>query len=1768
VFGTDPDNSTGVTPLIKTLLGLQAPGRGTGTPTYYFRTQFNLTPDPNQTLIMVTNVFNDGMVVYLNGQEVYRYNMPAGPITFGTLANTAVENILPRNTPAGSPFWVTNLPSSLLLKGRNYLAVEVHQAATNSSDVLFGMSADATFPPWEKLAITSQPQSVTVSEMAPAALSVGVSGWPVVCQWIRQEAGSAMALAGATSPTLSFPHATGGVDEGAYFAVVSNIFGMLTSQVAILTVLFDASPPRLWAATRSPDLAHVSVVFSETLDTATATEITNYTIAEASSGSLVAIYEAALMNGTNVLLTADPLAAGTAYILTVNNVRDASTHANPIAPKSQVGIDGGPMPQPVIPINAVWTYDDTGADFGTAWRERDFDDSAWRRGAAVLFNDDWSNSPLPLPFPANTGLAVTNSSGAQIVTHYFRHRFNFQADPDGAALTLRHIVDDGAVFYLNGQEVYRVGLSAGPVTSATPASRVVSDGAYEGPLLIPVTNLLFGENVLAVETHQWPGLLDVSFGAELAGPLGPVASQAPVITTQPRDRAAPEWQPVSFTAAVSTPALLQWFKNGAPIPFANHATLFIPSVSGADNGAQFTLFASNAFGTATSDPATLAVIPDTTRPVLLSAMLASNGAPYFIATFSKPLDPATATNVVNYAITNATGPGLSVISAALAGESSVVLTVAEPLPGTLTLLANGLKDRAFAGNELTPNTRATVGISNATILALDAKTMWQYNQQNVDLGTAWREPSYDDSALGWETGAGLFDGKNGGPRAVLAGETVRTQLPVDGVNDIPTFYFRTHFFVSLLGPGATMTLRQYVDDGVAYHLNGQFLYSLGVNLPTSFGFEGATRTLGDAALETASLSLTNCVHGTNLLAAEVHQVSRTSSDITFGAALTLNVPSLVFPPGPSDDTPTIQITHQPESLAVPELGPASFTVNYRGWPNRIQWYKRGLSGPEALAGATARTLTLPQTRAGVDDGAYFAVLSTSSNEVASTDATLTVTQAPPFIAVQPAGQAVAPGDPALFQVAAYGSVSCTYQWRFNDVDIPNATNSTYEIPSATAADLGRYSVLVSNALGTVLSTEAQLSVSLGWALNSPNLAWTTEETPWFTQTAVTHDGLAALQSGDTSAGDYSAIQTVVTGPGSLSFWWKKSPRASLSSPALLADNVEGVTLHASGDWVHQCVILAAGSHALKWNFAGPEAAWLDEVTFTTDLGPHIYAFPTGATLPAGAAINLQAGVDGDLPLHYQWYFDEQELAGATNATLRLVDMQTTASGAYGLLVTNQYGAASANVVLAVTNSGPVFVLQKLRLRALPGMPVVLHANVVGSEPRAYQWRFESAEIPGATNETLCLPNPNTGQSGRYSVAVRNPLGEAVGPDVELIVNWMSYVIHISLDGGAGKQIALGLEAQPERYPNILKFLREGASTLNARCDYDASYTVPNHLSMLTGRPMLQPAGQPNTVHHGYIDNWTPYTTTTIHNSGNPNVAYKASVFDVVHDRSLTTAALVGKSRLAVCVQSYDATNGAPDLVPPDSGRNKIDFALITDSYGSAIVNAFLPSLTNGVPYNYAFLHFVDLDYAGHGYGWGSSVWFDTLEEVDGELGRILSIVESSPNPTISEGTGVIVTADHGGGPYGHGDQTDPWNYTIPLLIWGGGFPAGVDPYTLFANRTDPGTNYLDYNTIWQPLRNGDTGNLALTMLGLPPVPGSTLIPLLPTSTPSLTAAPQGQDVRIEWSAAAAGFRLEAAASLGPDALWSPVSSGIVTNVNGFSYTAPVQSGVGFYRLAQ
>lgn len=303
-----------------------------------------------------------------------------------------------------------------------------------------------------------------------------------------------------------------------------------------------------------------------------------------------------------------------------------------------------------------------------------------------------------------------------------------------------------------------------------------------------------------------------------------------------------------------------------------------------------------------------------------------------------------------------------------------------------------------------------------------------------------------------------------------------------------------------------------------------------------------------------------------------------------------------------------------------------------------------------------------------------------------------------------------------------------------------------------------------------------------------------------------------------------------------------------------------------------------------------------------------------------------------------------------------------------------------------------------------------------------------------------------------------------------------YVILISVDGLRPDAVT---RQSPDELPNFYRLRGEGAFTDNARTDTDYINTLPNHIAQLTGRPVLGEKG------HNWTSNGDPGDATLHTRKGE----YVASIFDVVESADLRAGVYVSKPKLALFNESYDGV--APDAEYPsaDSLNGNID-RFVYDSDSEDLTQRMVRDL-RADPTAFTFLHIREPDSKGHLWSWSLISWspyMRAVRRVDRMLGYVLDGIEADPH--LAGNTVVILTADHGGKGWGHGSKTRPEDYTIPFYVWGAEVEAG-DLYEINRlSRRDPGVAHPGFDADLQPIRNSDAANLAASLLGQGPIPGS------------------------------------------------------------------------------
>ena len=192
-------------------------------PCSYFRHSFDVVDPAAYSSLTVKIIRDDGCVAYLNGTEVVRDNMPAGTISYGTWASTAI------GAPAESTWYSFTVNASLLVPGTNVIAVEVHQGNATSTDLSFDLEIDAALAPL--------PAPTVVLESPPDGSTVNTTSVAFTCSASDSTGLADATLYVGTNPeTVTFSGSAATDDTAIYEANPTTNYGTAT------TMKIDASP--------------------------------------------------------------------------------------------------------------------------------------------------------------------------------------------------------------------------------------------------------------------------------------------------------------------------------------------------------------------------------------------------------------------------------------------------------------------------------------------------------------------------------------------------------------------------------------------------------------------------------------------------------------------------------------------------------------------------------------------------------------------------------------------------------------------------------------------------------------------------------------------------------------------------------------------------------------------------------------------------------------------------------------------------------------------------------------------------------------------------------------------------------------------------------------------------------------------------------------------------------------------------------------------------------------------------------------------------------------------------------------------------------------------------------------------------------------------------------------------------------------------------------------------------------------------------------------
>jgi hypothetical protein len=865
---------------------------------------------------------------------------------------------------------------------------------------------------------------------------------------------------------------------------------------------------------------------------------------------------------------------------------------------------------------------------------------------------------------------------------------------------------------------------AGPVptVSVLPAS---TQCTVTGSV-VHVTGLPDGVHFFTLKAVNAAG--KKAFGHFVVEVQRPVTST--LISTQPLTQTVTAGAAAAFSvAATGTPAAFsyQWFRRSARTStwnsltdsggYSGSGTATLAVVSSTDmNGDQFICTAANATGLATSLPAALVVnesAPAVTTQPVDRAVSTGSAAHFTVAVTGVPLTYGYSYYQWQRQVAGS-GPWIDLVTVAgINGPATASLTVS----GT-TLVMSGDQFRC-----LVTNTAGSTTSSVATLTVNQPPTITT-QPQNV---TAAAGATVSFTVAATSTAPLTYQWSKYSTPIPGATSATLTLVNISAADAAAYVVAITNVAGTTGSNAASLTVTGSTAPAITTQPQSQ---SVAVGSPTSFSV---------AATGTAPLTYQWSKGGTPIAGATSSTYALASSQLSDAGNYFVTVSNSAG--GAISSTAILTVTAAPPSITTQPQGASvltgasvTFTVTVSGTaPFTYQWQKSGVP----LAGVTAASYALASTQL-TDAGNYTVTITNSAGSTTSVPAVLTVAVAPsaPSIATQPQGASVNVGATASFSVTAAGTAPLTYQWQKNGSSLASATSSTYVIASAQASDAGSYSVVVSNAVGSVTSSAVPLTVTV--------IAPTISTPP---------------QGASVTAGSAVSFSVAATGTTPFAYQWSRHG-SPIGGATLASYPIASAQAADAGDYT---VTVSNGA-----GFVTSTAATLTVTALA--LAPVLTMPPQGAAVTIGTGVTFSVTASGTAPFTYQWLQNGVILSGATSSSYLLASAQSTDAGNYTVTVTNSAGsAASAAAVLLVSAAPPVITTPPQNASVLSGSSASFSVAVTGTPPFTYQWLKNGTPLAGGTSPGYMIAGAQAADSGNFSVTVTNAAGTVTSANAALTV---------------------------------------------------------------------------------------------------------------------------------------------------------------------------------------------------------------------------------------------------------------------------------------------------------------------------------------------------------------------------------------------------------------
>jgi hypothetical protein len=168
--------------------------------------------------------------------------------------------------------------------------------------------------------------------------------------------------------------------------------------------------------------------------------------------------------------------------------------------------------------------------------------------------------------------------------------------------------------------------------------------------------------------------------------------------------------------------------------------------------------------------------------------------------------------------------------------------------------------------------------------------------------------------------------------------------------------------------------------------------------------------------------------------------------------------------------------------------------------------------------------------------------------------------------------------------------------------------------------------------------------------------------------------------------------------------------------------------------------------------------------------PSITTQPQSRTVTAGNSVSFSVAATGTAPLAYQWQQNGADISGATSSTYSIGAVQASDAAYYTVSISSPFGSQTSAAATLTVLVPPTITTQPQSLTVNIGASAMFTAAATGNPAPTYQWKFNGANIGGATASTYTRSNVQPVDAGSYTVVVNNSGGTTNSQPATLTIN--------------------------------------------------------------------------------------------------------------------------------------------------------------------------------------------------------------------------------------------------------------------------------------------------------------------------------------------------------------------------------------------------------------